>query len=244
MSKKEKEIIKGFHFDDATHTYTFDGKKMTGVTSMLNKTLAKPALIPWAAKMVTDYIKENCKDGDGYFCTEMELDEARVAHTTIRDKAGDTGKDVHAAIEDYVKLMIQDQAGRPLNINDNENKHLEAFISWAQKNDITFLQSEAVFYSRDLFLAGTADLVFETRDGVRCFGDVKIKKKIYGREPFLQMAAYHLLSESMGNPKAERSVVLRIDPISAEIEELWSLNVPADRGAFMAVLDVYRYMNN
>lgn len=239
-------IKKGFHFQESNHSYTFDGKKLTGVTSVLGKVLAKPALIPWASKMACEYIKEHGNkvyyesDLLHYEVTEKQLDEARTAHAQKRDNAADFGKLQHSIIEGYVNNCLENK-GKPI-IQETGSKHLKTFMDWAFANDITFIATEAMFWSDHLWLAGTADLVFE-KDGKRCIGDVKIKKKIYGKEPFLQMAAYHMLSESMENPKGEWSLVLRIDPETAELEELWSKNVTEDREAFLQVLAIYRYLD-
>jgi hypothetical protein len=241
-----------FRFDEVGHRYYWGDREMSGVTSVLNKTLAKPALIQWAAKMATEHVAKKIEFavvpgygkltiGDDAFWGKV-LQEARTAHCRIRDDAGEFGKERHAEIAAYVNQCIELTGGKALLPVPTGAKHLSAFSAWAFGNDITFLQSEAVFYDIDLFVAGTADLVFLDAQGCRSIGDVKIKKKIYGRGPFLQMAAYHLLSESMGNPQGDKSVVLRIDPKTAALEERWSYNAEADKQAFKAVLQVYRYL--
>jgi hypothetical protein len=241
-----------FRFEAAEHRYYWGEKEMSGVTSVLNKTLAKPALIRWAASMATEHVAKNIEFalipgygtltiGDDAFW-EKVLREARTAHCRIRDEAGEFGKERHAEIEAYVKACLARTGGKPSLPVPPESRHLSSFCAWAMRNNITFLQSEAVFYDIDLFVAGTADLVFLDAQGCRSIADVKIKKRIYGREPFLQMAAYHLLSESMGNPQGDKSVVLRIDPKTASLEERWSYNAEADKQAFKAVLQVYRYL--
>jgi hypothetical protein len=48
----------GFVFDEKKHLYFYDGKPMTGCTTILG-VLAKPALIPWAAKMAVEYIAQH-----------------------------------------------------------------------------------------------------------------------------------------------------------------------------------------
>lgn len=238
-----------FKFDEKTHSYTYEGKKMTGVTSLLNKTLAKPALIQWSSNEAIKYIKEKSvidPDIPCYHVTDEILEEARTAHAKIRDSAGDFGKETHKVIEDIVNLAIKDGGGKIesfMEVTGPSTKQVESFLKWAIHNQIKFLASEVVFYSPELFLAGTADLVFE-KDGKRYIGDLKVKKKIYNvREPFLQMAFYHMLSESMGNPKGVGSVILRLDPTSGELEEYWSLNVEGDRNAAVSLLEVYRYMS-
>ena len=237
----------GFAFDPQTHAYFYDSKRLTGVTTVLGTVLSKQGLIQWAANEAVKYLKEHGKPQEGGILAVSEalLEEARLAHTKIRDNAADFGKEQHAHIEQYIKDCIKNNSGKPMSYEGYTlvaSAQLKAFVDWAFRSEITFLDSEAIFYSPELFLAGTADLVFLDKEGKRCIGDAKIKNRIYGKDAFLQMAAYHMLSEGMGNPKGEKSLVLRIDPKTAEVEELWSFNVEADRTHFLEVLSLYRYI--
>ena len=73
-----------YRFDEDKHVHTLNGKPLTGVTSLIDKTLSKPALLPWAVKMTTEWIKTNCPasdsiDGPGkktklYSVTEEDLE--------------------------------------------------------------------------------------------------------------------------------------------------------------------------
>ena|SRR3990167_3390683 len=246
MKTSQPQLIptSGFSFEPNTHAYFYDSKRLTGVTTVLGTVLAKQGLIQWSANEAVKYLKTNGKPQEGGFwaVTDALLEEARFAHTKIRDNAADFGKKTHTDIENYVKNCIVKNAGNPIVESILDNPHLTAFIEWSFENEVTFLASEAIFYSPELFLAGTADLVFLDKEGKRCIGDAKIKNRIYGKDAFLQMAAYHMLSEGMGNPKGEKSLVLRIDPKTAEVEELWSFNVEADRTHFLEVLSLYRYI--
>ena len=88
---------KGFHFEPSTHTYTFDGKRMTGVTTILG-VIAKPALISWASNQAVDYIvgkSRATKDVFAVSVTKQELEEARTAFAKKRDKAAESGTDIH-----------------------------------------------------------------------------------------------------------------------------------------------------
>src|SRR3990167_4505258 len=81
------------------HSYYADaeGKKpYTGITTILG-VLAKPALIPWAAKMVVEYIKSNAhpmaaipsEEKDGWFVGPALLEEAKNAHRKKKEAAGE-----------------------------------------------------------------------------------------------------------------------------------------------------------
>jgi hypothetical protein len=45
-----------FEFDEKSHIYKLNGKKLTGVTTILG-VINKPALVGWAARMAVEHIK-------------------------------------------------------------------------------------------------------------------------------------------------------------------------------------------
>lgn len=233
--------MKGFTFDEKTHTYRYDGKRMTGVTTILN-VLAKPALIPWAARMAVEYaIEHSTEYADGIYRVSKEvMEEAKNAHAKKRDARAEEGSDLHALAEDYIKECIEKNGGKPV---ETPHSGLKSFAAWALKENIVFLSSEEKFYSVSLFVAGTADFTF-TKDGKHYVGDIKNKAKIWSREPFYQCAAYSILAEEMwaaGNSEAapfSGYCVIRL--WADELEALWSYDVEGDRKAFLACLELYR----
>lgn len=249
-----KDIPQGFFFRASDHSYFLNGKRMTGVTTILN-VLSKPALIGWAANMAVDYVKEhsgfrletveNLSDGTPeeqvrYYTIYPEtLEEARTAYAKHRDKRAEEGSDLHALVETYIKECIEKTSGVPA--LKTEEASIKPFIEWAQKEDIKFLASEARFYSESLYVAGTADLIFE-KDGKRYVGDVKNKKKIWSREPFYQCAAYGMLAEEMGEKPFDGYCVIKL--WNDEVEALWSFDVEGDREAFKACITLYRSLAN
>ena len=84
-------------FDEKLHLYTLDDKPITGVTTIL-KTIAKPALLPWAAGCASSYIEEEVRkiaskyDDLEYMKVlakewERILKEAKSAYRKKADKA-------------------------------------------------------------------------------------------------------------------------------------------------------------
>ena len=97
-----------YEFDEVKHRHTLDGKSLTGCTTILG-VIAKPALIPWAANMVANCIKEKAdfyhkpdSDINYYYVSEELLEEARTAHSKRKDKAGEWGTKLHAEVERYI----------------------------------------------------------------------------------------------------------------------------------------------
>ncbi len=238
-----REITKkGFEFVESSHRYYFDGKPMTGVTTVLG-VIAKPALINWAAKMASEYMESKglLAFGDGQeFNTEkfkQICDDAKKAHTQKRDKAAEQGTDVHAVCEEIIKDVIENSGGM-IRSGKNNNKQVQHFLEWAIKNKVKFLESEKRVYDKDLFLAGTADLVCEI-DGKKYIGDIKTSSSIYGIEPFAQCAAY----AKMLDYDLDGTIIINLKKDGSFDEEkdiYYRYNLETDWKFFESALSIYR----
>lgn len=262
------EIPAGFHYRDSDHSYFMDGKKMTGCTTILG-VLNKPALVGWAARMACDFASAMIESGKTY--TQEELTnifaEAKTAHARKRDEGAQKGTDIHALVEEYVNLMIGTQRGIAHQVSYIA-EHWEpiiAFVDWAVRENIRFISSEQKLYSKSLFVAGTADLIFE-KDGKRYIGDIKTYKKIWDRVPFYQCAGYALMYQSMEHEKELTRIVesdinpeeYKVTPISGyciinlpkerkfkeEEDIMWSFDTEGDTKAFLACVEIYRQNAN
>lgn len=238
MANPRKIDEQGFVFRASDHKYFLDGNAMTGVTTILG--ILDKNLHAWSARQATEYIKEYApKTKDGWTVTAELLDLAKTAYSRFASKRADEGTSLHAKIEEYVNLSIANNGGNPLESMDE----VKPFAEWAEREKIRFLRSEARFYSRSMFVAGTADLIFE-KDGKRYIGDVKNKKKIWDRTPFFQCAGYSLLAEEMDegvNPFVGYCII-RV--YKGELEALWSFDVEGDKRAFRACVEIYRQKAN
>lgn len=259
----------GFRFDSVRHVYTLDGKRMYGVTQVLG-VISKPALIQWAANMACDYIWENAAklevDAEDKtkafllekyahemyrFVTKNTLEEARKAHAKKRDTAAESGTDVHAEIEIFVRTCIKTNNGYP-DINIPVLKVAQTFVAWAISENIRFLSTEKRLYSKELWVAGTCDLVFE-KDGKTYIGDIKTYKKLWDRVPMLQCAGYGLMWEEMhdvvpmGDDEAKDPNAIAgycVIRIKDGFEVKWSYDVEGDREAFIAAVKLFKALQN
>ena len=231
----------GFYFEPSNHKYFYDGKPMTGVTTILG-VLAKPALIGWAARMASEYIGQIWKGGVLYTKVEVAqvLESAKVAHAKKRDDAAEKGTDLHAIVEDYVHHCISVWEGQPVDVEGTEV--ISKFIKWAQEHKVKFLASEAKLYSKTLWVAGTCDLAFE-KDGKKYIGDIKTYAKIWDRTPFYQCAGYSLMYEELGGGKIDGYCVLRLSK-DGTFEDMWSFDIEGDTRAFKACCEIYRQNAN
>jgi len=235
-----------FTFNEEKHEYKLDGKRLTGVTTILG-VLNKPALVAWSANQAVDYIENNFPTVEQIMSGEVKLKdlfkEARKAWAQKRDKAGDIGTDVHKGVEDYINLMISDQDGKAKEINGgHENELVQKFIDWAAENEITFVRSEVQVYSREHWYAGTCDLVFKDKDDNLWIGDIKTAKAIYGTE-FWQTAGYQIALEEMGvvSSRVHGHKIIRIGKDgSFETKDRINGANEQDKDAFLSCLNIYR----
>lgn len=232
-----------FTFDEKGHQYKYDGKPVTGVTSVIG-VLAKPALIGWAAKMAVEYIREYFNDNNRSLKTEGgDLENvfraAEVAHTKKKEAAGTHGTDAHALVELYVKACIDGNNARPLPLAEETENSIKPFIDWAQENVETFLFSERRMFNKDLFIAGTADFAYVGKDGKRYMADFKTSSGIYGIDYWLQVAAYRLLAEAEGDEPYDGATVVRLGK-NGDFEVQHRFDYETDKEAFLACLTLYR----
>ena len=150
-------------FDEATHTYTVDGKELTSVTQFLKQ------FFPFDANQIAEKVSKD--ERSKYYGKDVQdiLDvwESKANH----------GTDVHKLMEDYINGEF---------VTISSPKHARAF-EYAQKLDYEFdeLYPEVQIYSTILGLAGTIDLL--AKKGSKWYiidwkTDKTIRRKSYNGE--------------------------------------------------------------
>jgi hypothetical protein len=242
-----------FTFEEDGHTYKYDGKRVTGITTIIG-VLAKPALIGWAAKMAVEYIKENGRlhesspDGDPaqgfYIISKEHLEEAKSAHTKKKEDAGQKGTDMHALVEEWINLNLAQKGGDFTVRSDEDTQYFLAivpFIEWAQENVDHFLFSERRMFNKDLFIAGTCDFAYIDKQGRRVVSDFKTSGSGIYYEMWIQTAAYQLIAEAEGDEKYDYRTIVRLDKKGGfEFQERHDYET--DKDAFLSALKLYRAM--
>jgi len=193
------------NFDGLRHRYTWEGKEIKSVTTVL-KVINKPALINWASGCAVDFISEQIKPGESY--DELELSAmwqgARKAHWQKKVDAGDLGTFLHKWVESYIK---GEKPGKP--VNEQLQESVLKFLIWVKKHNVKFLLSEQVIFSKKYMYCGTTDFIC-TIDGKMYIGDLKTSSGIYP-EMWIQTSAYrHARSEEFTNEKFEGQLIVRI----------------------------------
>ena len=240
---------------ETNHAYYADAegtKKYSGITSVIG-VLAKPALIPWAARMAADYVsdalREDIQRGYDREYFDQVILESKSAHTKKKEDAATHGTDAHALVEKYIKNCIEIDDGRPLSMGndysgyDDSYETIRPFIEWAADNVDHFLFSERRMSNIDLFIAGTADFGAVMKDGKTLIGDFKTSSGVYGIDYFLQCAAYKLIAEKEGDKPYDGCVIVRFGK-DGTFDVHYRYNNDVDEGAFMACLTLYRAQNS
>lgn len=246
---------------DSTVRYTIDGKRATGVTTILGA-INKPALVDWAAKMsyqdVLDRIDANPAMDFLYEDIQQILKDKDYAHKKRSGAAMDVGTQAHADVEAYIRYKMGETS--EFTINPQTAHIVQPFIDWAEgrvqvkakthrydKNSIEivpqsikFLRAEQSVFSIKYFYAGTFDFLCEI-DGKKYICDFKTSTGIYGREYFYQTAAYRNAIGELGwGTDVEGSIIIRSGKEGNDLEVRHSLSYEADFKAFKAAYVIYK----
>ena len=206
-------------FNEKAHRYTLDGKPLTGVTTILG-VIAKPALIQWSANMAVDYLIANPGDYKG----------ARKAYAIKRDAAADIGTIAHKWIEDWINGEKPKENPEVSHMTDN-------FVEWATDNEVEFLASEKIVYSKKHWFAGTLDFLCKIK-GKTYLGDIKTSSGIYD-EYFFQTSAYQLALQEHEDIKIDGHVIVNCKK-DGGFNKKFSFDYDKNIKAFLGALDIYR----
>lgn len=243
-----------FEFTENGHSYTLNGKKLTGVTTVLSVISKGDGLIQWSANMAVEYIQTNAKilTGDGipfYAVDDALLEQAKTAHRRKKEEAGEKGTDLHAIIEMIIGTAIMESKGvvskkwqkavEMLVETPSKREQLTHFLDWAK--DKKFLESEKRIYSKELWTAGTVDFVYEFKGEVYV-GDVKTAKSIYPIN-FWQTSAYQFMLQERGMyPKIKGFTIVRLGKDGGfEVKDNFSFEDNIE--GFKSALTIYRKLN-
>lgn len=257
-----------YQFNEAQHLHTLEGKPLTGTSSVMS-VIAKP-LTWWASGLAVGELgwlnpKKHAPEarkialeaglaslqGISVEDYDKRLTKAYRAHADNLKDTADTGTDMHAELEKYVKLMIKDQAGVPHELSEYDHKAVETFAKWAVENVKKFIWSEAHCYSEKFWLGGITDCGAEMKNGEMAIIDFKSSKEAYPSQ-FWQIAGYDLQISENGlfsfdgkhNKKIDKPFTQHIIvPFGAENPiPVISREVESGKRAFLAALEIYRQL--
>ena len=220
-------------FDKALHAYRVQGKPVPSATKVLG-IINKPALIPWALKMGSEWLEKNVfvdeeESATGMFTytSRMGLNQMvkgiKAAYRGTSGNALEIGNDTHKWIELALEqFMAEDGKFGDDNLpekpeGEETNNSISAFENWVADNDIDFISSEEKIYSRVDNYAGTLDCAAVV-NGSLCIVDWKTSKAIYP-EYHLQNAAYAKAWEDIHGGPVLQTLVLRLDKGTGRYQE-------------------------
>jgi len=179
-------------FDEKEHKYTrkSDGKWLAGISSIADS-LPKPYLMPWAAKMVVEFLQD--KQEIIKILTPEEylelLDEAKTTHKRKSGEAMDLGTIGHKFCEEYVLAKIRNTE-LPKMIKELK-RPLEKFIEWEKENVKQWVLSEAMVVDTEEEFAGRLDGLAILKDDKLAVIDFKFSNQI-SPSYHLQTAGYSI----------------------------------------------------
>ena len=224
-------------FNEKKHYYTVEGEYAPSVTTILDS-IAKPALIPWAANEGAKWFIENCGAySQAEISTEDMVKGIRGAYRKSSGSALNIGMEVHKWCEEAI-LWKLGKGEAPLTPERTESKNaINAFREWTKANDVEWLTVEEKVYHRGHKFAGTVDATAIVNDEY-CVIDFKTSGAIYSAY-HLQCAAYAKAIEDMRGKEVDKAYVLRFDKKTGEFEAGSSVEIMDNFIAFLGFLEGY-----
>lgn len=236
MTHKLYNDTVALEFDEKTHIYSLDGKRIDGVTSALS-IIAKPALVYWAVGEAVKVLERSIKPGVSYDEIQLKnlLGNAKGSHRRVSDEAATMGSMIHQWIEDYISGK-----NPPMPVNNKIKSSVEQFLKWVGEYQVKFLKSENLVYSKVGNYAGTFDFIAEI-GGKKYIGDFKSSSGIWD-EYWLQVAAYQqAYLEEFPTETIDGAMIVRLgknNQLEVKTSEDYTKNVIA----FNHALELYRRM--
>lgn len=212
-----KDTVK-IKFTEKPHSYWVDGKRAVGVTTVLDGTIPKPQLIPWAVNQTISYVMKNMdalKAGTDTNVNEI-LYGAKGAADEVKKVAGERGKAIHEWVDQFVK------GKNPIMPDDTSDiRGVSSFLEWKDSVNFESIESEKIVYSKEHKYIGTLDGI-ALINGVRHLFDLKTGNATYA-EHHLQTAAYlAAYCEEYGSPEMPRAILRVSKENEAEYNERMS----------------------
>lgn len=221
------------------HYYMIDGARALGVTTAIKSALPNPALVPWAARTVAEYVADNEAAVEALRTSgrSVLVNALKAVPTAARSTAANVGTQVHGLAQQLVH-------GAEVMVPDHLAGYVNAAVSFMDQWKVRPLLVERVVAHRIWGYAGTLDLVAELPDGRRLIFDYKTGRGVYP-EVALQLAAYRYAQCYLSDDTpAVETPMSEVDIAGAAVVWLHSsgaykvISVRADTHVFNAFLHV------
>jgi hypothetical protein len=228
-------------FDSSKHKYYWEGRSVPSVTTILS-VIAKPALTMWAAKQAGEYIRESLFPGDTMdeLSIQRLAKEAVYAHRKKAEEAASIGTIVHKHAEGFIEAYMNRRLYQHNITQNSVQKGYQAFLDWFYKSKVEPLHTEYRIFNKDLWYAGTVDLICRIGDEL-CIVDYKTSTGIYP-EYYLQLAAYQHTFEIEKGVSIDKRIIVRFDKQTGEFESKTDESNNADNmDAFKAAITLFNW---
>lgn len=202
--------------------------RVTGVTTLLNGGIPKPALNGWYARMVAEYVRDNPLEVERLREIEALTEGAMIkelakAPERVRDAAAVRGTDVH----DLAERILYGQA---VTVPDELAPYVDGYLRLIDDWDIQPILTETSIGNRGAWYSGRLDSIstIGKLGGMPVLLDWKTSNNVYG-ETGLQCAAYAKAEfyvtdtapdEELPLPVVERTMVCHITPNGSYLYDL------------------------
>lgn len=176
-------------FDSDKHGYEqigtiFSRLPVPGFTSIADQIIPKYGLPPWYARLTSEYVYSNWREGMGKEDIAKLCAAAREAPNKARDTAGLAGTIVHKFVEEILKTGKGTLPTDPL-----AAAACAAFLDWFHTNNIVCLESERIGFSKHHWYCCTTDFYGHVNNEI-CVADFKTGAGVfYDEREVLQLAA-------------------------------------------------------
>lgn len=238
IMKIAQEQIQLIETQGSGHTYrvvTDEGSRdLVSVTTIINNTLNKPALQPWAynvgIKSTLDYIQEYAMENrhDGIIQNaianltsgeiKLALEERKATHKDEMERGAARGTEIHSVLESIAN-------GEEYTISREYKPYLETLKKWIDDYDPEFHKAEYKIASLEHAFAGQFDAICTIRKhpprrrhkdltGLTVLLDIKTNKDgaIYNESYLPQVEAYHEAWVEMGGEPTDERLVVALGP--------------------------------
>lgn len=229
-------------FDEKRHRFTINDKSVfpsvTGATGVIDK--SRP-LIYWAVGLAKNFLMENLQvlvdDTKGDKIAAL-IEEASKQHSIKKQKAADTGTQVHQWAEAFIKAKSK-KDWPEIPKDPQVFNGVSAFLKWVEEDEVKFVSSEKFIYSKKYKYAGIMDAEAIIKRKL-CVIDFKTSKAIYPEMRF-QVAAYQAaVEEESGKEYSGNKWLARFDKETGDFEAHEFAEHDKDFKAFVNALELKR----
>lgn len=215
------------------HFYSVDNQleRLPGVTGVLDL-LGKPALIPWASKVVAEYILKRMIPFNGLAFKDRFygtlLKRAKKQPRFIKESTARAGSRWH-------KMFDDDIQGRPI---ESEDIPWKSYKLWRSKLSWEIVAGDIKIASLRHRYGGSLDCILKGPDGKLYIGDFKTGNRIYESHAY-QVAAYaYAFQEQYALDYTPGAFIVRFDKAKVRYEQKEINDIGDSFRGFKAALDL------